>query len=77
MWNNMTQKIRKVGKEMLWDSEVLDIRISNCGVGMRVFKVKLESKRNILKNDLGVKMPKLEKNIRKLRTRSRSRWMKK
>lgn len=42
MWNQMEEKIRKVAKVMLGDSEVLDLRVKNHDGGMKVTRVKLK-----------------------------------
>jgi len=42
----------------------LESRINSLGGGTKVFRVKLESKDNVLKISVGVKMWKLEKIIR-------------
>lgn len=74
--DKMMHKIRKIAKEALEESRGFGHRVKNLGGGTKVFKLKLESKGNISKIGLDVKMLKLGKIIKEPRKRSRRRCAK-
>lgn len=42
MWNKRSQDIRKYLKRHWENRKTLDLRVKNCGGGMKLFRVKLE-----------------------------------
>lgn len=75
--NKMAWEIRKVAKETLEKSRVFGFMGKQLWWSNESIHSKVRVKMFVLKNWLGVKMPKLGKSIRKLRIRSRRRWVKK
>jgi len=52
----MPLEVRKVAKEMSGESRGFGLGVNTLDDEMKLFKVKLKSKGNILKNGLGVRM---------------------
>lgn len=69
MWNKMEKEIRKVSKDTSGEPRDFRFKDKKSWWWNENFQSKIRVKNDCLKNGLCVKMMKLEKSIRKLRTR--------